>query len=507
MHDQFYNTGKELNSLYPEPDIPAAEGWLVMREMLNTYGPASPDYTVYKKNKLQRPALLLALLLLLVSILISPGEIKKESVTATTLHPIPSMHSRPGSWITNPITEIKQKVLVPQRIITIDAIPVKQITTSPILHTIAPAIPFAPGTPSAENSSSVSIGTKYKSIPPRQAAANTRSDNDETHQKDSSPSNTEKKEPLIELVSTPDLPQTNAEKERNDFFSNESLDSPFVAAIKSVGGKRFSPESNAVLANKASHRVMVGVPLADTGMQRLLYQSIPGDVNTVVPHKTISLTKKTAHKINLGLQWNIPLPNPGAHKYFTGTNGKPKPYTPLLPEIWIKKGFGKKSVSGIQLGINPFQQNPNTDLDILLVQEPLSVQNPLIVLRVTKILKTVGPGITLQYVHNLSTRWSAGAGINYYFPVKALKQVETFELATNNLVERTFSSTKAGSRDSIWTYIKTKPLSYCFTLSYRVKKLQLGTTIFIPQERLNKIDFTKSAPPVNGQFFIRWRIN
>jgi hypothetical protein len=226
-------------------------------------------------------------------------------------------------------------------------------------------------------------------------------------------------------------------------------------------------------------------------------------------HKDPAAVKNTASGKNkltgfgYGLQWNVPLPLQGVSGYFTGADGNSKPYNLLIPELWLSKTLGKDKRHQIQLQINPNRQFFTGKKELTSQTGPLSIQDTTMVSRNTRLLKTSGIGVTLQYNYNFSGKWSAGAGLNFSSYGKALLSAQTVRMTDNKLLSDSLYGITRSAAD--WQYIKSSMLAGKLELSYQVKKIRAGIDVYIPLTNISAYP-GNTIRPVNGQLFLRWAI-
>jgi len=226
-------------------------------------------------------------------------------------------------------------------------------------------------------------------------------------------------------------------------------------------------------------------------------------------HKDSASVKNTASRKNkltgfgYGLQWNVPLPLQGVSGYFTGTDGNSKPYNLLIPELYLSKTLGKNKHHQIQLQINPNRQF-FTGKKVLSSQTgPLSTQDSTLVTRNTRLLKTSGLGVTIQYNYNFNEKWSVGAGLNFSSYGKALLSMQTARTTDNKLLSDSLYGITRSAAD--WQYIKSSIFAGKLELSYKIKKFRAGVDIYVPFTNISA-NPANNIRPINGQLFLRWEI-
>ena len=214
------------------------------------------------------------------------------------------------------------------------------------------------------------------------------------------------------------------------------------------------------------------------------------------------------NKIDIGLQWNFPIPNGG--NYFTGINAQNQPYLLLLPSFWATKMINKNE---IMFSFTPLQQNftKNKIMDTVKpapVPVPVPVPGPGPVfsspyLKTQRLLKTFGFSAGLFYNYYVTPSISIGLGLKYNRQNLALERDVIFSRITRTHVLDTIFIVKKSSLD--WKYLKPYFISGHLELAYTKKKFSSGLNISAPITNLSIID-KENLRPINCQLFIRWKI-
>jgi hypothetical protein len=109
--------------------------------------------------------------------------------------------------------------------------------------------------------------------------------------------------------------------------------------------------------------------------------------------------------------------------------------------------------------------------------------------------------IGLHYDFHFNGRWSAGAGISYGWQSRALIDKRTVRSADNQVL----SDSLFGVRKTAGDWPDLRPVIFAgeLELSYRVRRVQLGASLFIPLRSVSEASGAGDRP-VNGRVSLRW---
>lgn len=215
-------------------------------------------------------------------------------------------------------------------------------------------------------------------------------------------------------------------------------------------------------------------------------------------------SKKILH---YGLEWGTPLPF-NNNTFFIEANAKKQPLTILIPSVWISKQVSKNS--SVFLSVNPYSQyllnNTSTvqsrnysisSVSASGIDQPAHTVN---IAQTYSLDKVIGVEAVLQYVYQLSNRWSLGVGLGNTFTNTALLSEEVTKNKTEVIKDSLYGVIKT---DKDWKYIKNNFFSGKVNVAYNFKRYQIGASLMKPLTSVYISGETKQSP-LNMQLFLRW---
>lgn len=212
-------------------------------------------------------------------------------------------------------------------------------------------------------------------------------------------------------------------------------------------------------------------------------------------------SKNVLANFHFGLEWNTPIPLQSVRgNYFVGGNGKNEAYMTLIPGIWVSKTFGNRHEITAQF--KPYQQNFPENVPFAAVAD-MSLPTPHT--RSYYLLKTTGKAANIQYKYYVSKKWGVNTGMALIGQRRALVNEKLVRDFDQFLESDTTYSIFHNAIDTV-NIKKSAFVAGKVGLFYNISnKLQIGAETVVPFSNLSAFPQT-SIRPVNGQFFIRWRI-
>ena len=215
-------------------------------------------------------------------------------------------------------------------------------------------------------------------------------------------------------------------------------------------------------------------------------------------NKKSTIHKRASSGLGYGLQWDVSAPIQGTTNYFTGSDGKSKPYNILIPQLWLSKELSGKSKIFFKINVNQQYVAGNKKLAADTAAPPLDSTY-----HKTTLLKTGGYSATLQYSYSPHKNWGTSVGVTYSVNRNALLNKREISTYRGDIESDIIYGIKRSSAD--WHYIKNNQLSGNAELYYIFKKFNIGASIYLPFSNI-PIYGNKNVHPVNVQFFLRWNI-
>jgi hypothetical protein len=290
---------------------------------------------------------------------------------------------------------------------------------------------------------------------------------------------------------TPKINDVNNAKET--VTTTNTTDPLTPSADKTNEGDNKSSTNNQV-NNSASITKQQGADLTVKKANQQLNQ------NKAEEKKTSKAVKQLG--INYGLQWNVAIPLQGFKNYFSGTTGSSQPYAILLPDLWISKQMGGKQELLLSMHLSNIYATG--DKQIASFKGAMSINDTTTVTQRVAVLKTSGFTAGLQYNFHLNNKWSIGAGIDYHLINRALIKVTTTGYYTGSVMSDVTDVAKKGGAS--WLYFNNSFLTSKFELSYYWGRIRSGAALYVPVSDMSSVS-GNSIRPVNGQLFLRWRLN
>ena len=121
----------------------------------------------------------------------------------------------------------------------------------------------------------------------------------------------------------------------------------------------------------------------------------------------------------------------------------------------------------------------------------------------TNLLKTSGISAGLQYVQQISNKWSVGLGAQIYWQKKALLGIQTINARDGRILGDSLLriGKTSDNRNLMQPYFITGNLE----VLYSWKKMQFGAGAMLPLTGLIR-NAEQKPKPLNGQLLIRWKI-
>ena len=212
-----------------------------------------------------------------------------------------------------------------------------------------------------------------------------------------------------------------------------------------------------------------------------------------------SIAKSKSLQVDYGFQWSLPVPVQGTKTYFSGTNGKSKPYNILLPQIWASKGINNKNDLFLAINLNQQYFIHNKQLSsVTMFMAPRDTG-----VNKVSLYKISGFGGTIAWNYKINNHWAASLGINYMLNRTALLDKQSTNIYTGNVISDSLYGINRHSND--WNYINKSMLAARVELFYVFNKLSLGASASVPLNSIPVFDDTK-VRPFNSQLFVRWSI-
>ncbi|MBK7883180.1 MAG: hypothetical protein IPJ81_04775 [Chitinophagaceae bacterium] len=435
MNDKNLHINQQLNSNYPEPDIPADDAWANMDAMLTAQAPPPPSKGGAVSGGAAGGFWRLVLLITVVAgviFLVVNNLTKKSNLGVTQEHPD---NTAVTQLLSNTDTISKNNTLTPSDVLS------------------------KPGSLDKNNSDTRINDNQNKST---QATASANNENKPGDQHPVNQNHTENN--VVKNSQTNILNKTIAEPAGTNFQSKNNNKGKNVETVKLNNADTLLSVNNTNTTDKISS---IGTAKMDTKNPQQRHDennsnlflkndtkffeynkiSLINDNRSIAPQLPVGLSASNSKNtlkgmldkenklavnssskrnnntgaINYGLQLNVnlALQNTCICNYFKDGGGKNQPLKLLIPGIWVSKRFGKRNE--VLLQFNPYQQyfTGNKLLSSIISYPPQSSPDDAL-LSTINLIKTTGLSAGIQYNYYLNSKWNIGAGIDYNIQSAAL---------------------------------------------------------------------------------------
>lgn len=220
---------------------------------------------------------------------------------------------------------------------------------------------------------------------------------------------------------------------------------------------------------------------------------------------TVSIKEniKRNKKLHIGLQWTVPFPFHGFKYYFVDTDERKIPYHLLIPGVWVSKFFTKKSE--LMLSATLSQEYFAGNKVLYTFFSGRSQTNTDLNKKTISLSKTSNIVAGMQYNFHISNRWAVGLGINYNRVNNALLVNEDIAMSNDSVTSSSVYAIKRSSDQ--WSYLRPSFFSGKLEAAYKFKRFNAGCSIVAPLSNILSPVTEISVRTVNGQLFLRWKIN
>jgi len=277
----------------------------------------------------------------------------------------------------------------------------------------------------------------------------------------------------------------NAYSNAKSHIQNQSEDSAAPATSHNVS-----------VINRENIQIQPATSLNDDDSIHFKSQNSETTNNTPIqlPSKPTDNIKNPAaslfNNLHYGLQWNVNIPLSEPVNYWD------KAYTVLIPELWISKLYRNRHE--LRFGFNPYQQTNYGNKKLSELNNTADSTST-----AKRIVKASGMSFGLHYNYHISPRWAAGAGFSYNLQNKVLVNYQTMHTPNDTIISNSTNSDLKSSSE--WENIKASGITGNVELCYHFGKVEIGGLISVPITNALLIG-GKTARPVNGSIFLRWRI-
>lgn len=180
---------------------------------------------------------------------------------------------------------------------------------------------------------------------------------------------------------------------------------------------------------------------------------------------------------------------------FNGMNNNSNTYARIRPDLQLRLSVQHKAKRGIQLSLSPSQPG-KMENQLLLYNQALP-----------QMVQSSGVSNTLLFVYCYAPPETEEPWNTHSFPNNAREWFNMYQAGITNFLTPGFYGQPISRQDTLRQIRTTAAVPISLSLSYQTSNWQLGTQLLIPQEQLTKDPSYPNRLPVTGQFFIRRRIN
>ncbi len=199
------------------------------------------------------------------------------------------------------------------------------------------------------------------------------------------------------------------------------------------------------------------------------------------------LKNKKSSGFQFGLEWNI---YPGITNVEDNVDANIKrtqPYLWIIPAVWVRYSFLERH--SLLLKMNPMAHFYKH----AALPDSISASQ-------SYFYKSLSLKVGLEYDYMMMDNLRAGIGLNLNKVYSATIYQRTAAADTTNTTVFRNNYREANKSNSYWSAIQDNTLEAGFSLSYQIKKIELGTNVYLP---LN-LKQGKIAPNTSMQIFMRW---
>lgn len=204
-------------------------------------------------------------------------------------------------------------------------------------------------------------------------------------------------------------------------------------------------------------------------------------------------------RLQFGLQWSANVPITSGNRYVDDLKVGQGASLLAIPAVWMAYPTSDKNEVALEVrpvfdyftGNSLFYEFSNQDSTSNYRQEE------------ARLLKTTSSSIALLYRHQIVQNLWLGAGFAYHHHWRAAATVRQGVIWGGGWGADSVQT--FGRSDDYWPHIRSSNIAASADLSYQLKSFRIGGSLLLPVLPPGTGDLANKRP-LNGQFFIRWRI-
>ncbi len=207
---------------------------------------------------------------------------------------------------------------------------------------------------------------------------------------------------------------------------------------------------------------------------------------------------------NWGLQWMANFPVAGRKAYVSDLKEQYGAYILAIPGVWASRKIGNRQE--VILSARPYfdyySKNELFFQNSVLDTRPDSMPIPKAYPQDGRLLKLRSSGVTGEYHYRFAGNFLIGGELSYQHHWNALANIR--RLSSSGFSPAVDSLEWLGRNDDFWKYLRPGNVTAGLSLTYRTSSLSLGGSVLMPLFPTPKELY--GAKPLNSRIFIRWQL-
>lgn len=210
--------------------------------------------------------------------------------------------------------------------------------------------------------------------------------------------------------------------------------------------------------------------------------------------------------VNWGLQWAANFPLAGRETYPEDLKEKYGAYILAIPGIWAGRKIGSRHevIFILRPYFDYYSKNELFFQNAVLDTRPDSIQTPRAYPENGRLLKLRSSSFTVEYHYRFAGNFLIGGELSQQHNWNALSSIRY--LSTPGISAAVDSLEWLSKSDHLWACIRRLNATAGLNLTYRTPSLSLGGSVQMPLFPTSNIA-AFSSKPLNARIFIRWQLN